>query len=145
MNSVVPDLAIVPRLCSRSRLVIPWRKEPLQLVTQRTAYSSLPIPVSVMCRTLLSLSPYTTHSTHYKCPQLALAFDIYFFSFNHMVQSTPCHAFPCTKILTLILIESSSVALRADLSVRDRKRILSRASEAFEINSLRNIYKENTK
>ena len=39
----------------------------------------------------------------------------------------------------LILMVSSSVALRADLSVRERKRILSRASEALEINSLRKI------
>lgn len=42
---------------------------------------------------------------------------------------------------TLILMLSSSVADRADLSVSDRKRILSKASEALEINSLKKIYK----
>lgn len=44
-------------------------------------------------------------------------------------------------IPTLILMLSSSVADRADLSVSDRKRILSKASEALEINSLKKIYK----
>ena len=42
---------------------------------------------------------------------------------------------------TLILTESSSVALKAVLSVKDMKRILSRASDAFEISSRRKIYK----
>ena len=36
-------------------------------------------------------------------------------------------------------MDSSSVALRADLSVRDRNRTLSRASDALDINSLRKI------
>ena len=76
-NSLVPDFAIVPRFFTRSSFVIP-------------------IPVSVTCKTLLSLS-------------------------------------------ALILIDISSVASNADLSVRERKRILSKASEAFEINSLRKI------
>ena len=76
-NSLVPDLAIVPRCLIKSSFVIP-------------------IPVSVTWRMLLSLS-------------------------------------------ALILIENSSVASRADLSVRDRNRILSSASEALEISSRRKI------
>lgn len=43
------------------------------------------------------------------------------------------------NVQTLILMESSSVADKALGSVRDRRRILSRASDAFEINSLKNI------
>ena len=43
-------------------------------------------------------------------------------------------------LLTLIFIDSSSVADSALLSVNDRKRILSKASEAFEINSLKKIW-----
>ena len=77
-NSLVPDFAIVPRFLTRSSFVIP-------------------MPVSVTCKTLLSLS-------------------------------------------ALIFIDISSVASNADLSVRERNRILSSASEAFEINSLRKIY-----
>ena len=42
-------------------------------------------------------------------------------------------------VLTLILTLSSSVSAKALLSVRDRNLILSRASEAFDINSLKNI------
>lgn len=56
----------------------------------------IPIPVSVTCKILLSLS-------------------------------------------ALILIDISSVAASADLSVKDKKRILSNASDALEINSLRKI------
>lgn len=40
---------------------------------------------------------------------------------------------------TLIRIESSSIAERTDGSVSDNKRILSNASEAFDINSRRKI------
>lgn len=76
-NSLVPDLAMVPRFLTRSSFVIP-------------------IPVSVTCKMLLSLS-------------------------------------------ALILIDISSVAANAALSVKERKRILSNASDAFEINSLRKI------
>lgn len=43
------------------------------------------------------------------------------------------------SLSALILMVSSSVAARADLSVRERKRILSNASDAFEISSRRKI------
>jgi len=39
-------------------------------------------------------------------------------------------------------MESSSVASKTDLSVSDRSRILSSASEAFEIISLRKIWNQ---
>ena len=42
-------------------------------------------------------------------------------------------------VLTLILMDNSSVAAMAALSVNDKNRILSMASDAFEINSLRKI------
>lgn len=40
---------------------------------------------------------------------------------------------------TFTLMDSSSVASKADLSVNDIKRILSKASEALEINSRKKI------
>lgn len=46
---------------------------------------------------------------------------------------------------TLILIVSSSFPARASSLVRDSKRILSKASEALEINSLRKIYNKEEK
>lgn len=45
-------------------------------------------------------------------------------------------------MITFILIFSSSVAAKAFLSVREMKRILSSASEAFEISSLKKIWKD---
>ena len=48
----------------------------------------------------------------------------------------------CSALLSLsalILMESSSVVLRAALSVRERKRILSKASDALDMSSLRKI------
>ena len=79
-NSLVPDLAMVPRFLTRSSFVIP-------------------MPVSVTWRMLFSLS-------------------------------------------ALILIDSSSVAARADLSVSDKNLILSNASEELEISSLKKIWKK---
>ena len=55
----------------------------------------------------------------------------FFLSFQHKAVIKP----------TLILIFKSSVAASAFLSVNDKNRILSRASEALEINSRRNICK----
>lgn len=46
------------------------------------------------------------------------------------------------SLSALILMDSSSVALRADLSVSERNRILSKASEALDINSRRKICAE---
>lgn len=79
-NSLVPDLAMVPRFLTRSSFVIP-------------------MPVSVTWRMLFSLS-------------------------------------------ALILIDNSSVAARADLSVSDKNLILSNASEELEISSLKKIWKK---
>lgn len=43
------------------------------------------------------------------------------------------------SLSAFILMDSSSVAERADLSNRERNRILSKASEALEISSLKKI------
>ena len=51
---------------------------------------------------------------------------------------------PCMYTHNFIFTESSSVALRAALSVRERNRILSRASEALEIISRKKIYARDT-
>lgn len=47
-----------------------------------------------------------------------------------------------TWVLTLIFIVSSSLPESAVSSVNDNSRILSRASDAFEINSLKKIWRE---
>ena len=51
---------------------------------------------------------------------------------------------PSTHSQTFIFTESSSVVLRAALSVRERNLILSRASEALEIISRKKIYRRDT-
>lgn len=48
----------------------------------------------------------------------------------------------CVVLHTFILIVSSSLEAMASSSVKDNKRILSRASEALEISSLRKIWKK---
>ena len=45
------------------------------------------------------------------------------------------------SLSALILMDSSSVAARADLSVRLKNLILSKASDELEISSLKKIYK----
>ena len=62
----------------------------------------------------------------------------YTFLYSWKLNHDQCNVLVCVH--TLILILSSSVADRADLSVSDRKRILSKASDALEINSLKKIY-----
>ena len=46
------------------------------------------------------------------------------------------------SLSALILIDNSSVAARADLSVSDKNLILSNASEELEISSLKKIWKK---
>ena len=59
-----------------------------------------------------------------------------------LVVSDGTQPIPSTRLThsrTFIFIDSSSMALRAALSVRERNRILSRASEALEIISRKKI------
>ena len=105
---------------------------PTSLHSQSHSFLSLPLPCHPSPLTLLP-----SHVTYSLLPTYVLPTSPH-------PSPTPVSVI-CSipfSLSALILMDISSVALRADFSVRERNRILSNASEALDINSRRKICEE---